>query len=91
LNAPQPEPVVIEAIAAFMQRVAQVDITCVPAARPDISMSRQRLHQIAATQPKPVHTKPGRRHEKTSWLHQETPVIHMALGWAWGKFGPMPG
>ncbi len=28
LNAPQPEPVVIEAIAAFMQRVAQVDITC---------------------------------------------------------------
>jgi hypothetical protein len=71
--------------------VAQVDISCVPAARPGISMSRLRLRQIAAMQLKPVHTKPGRHHEKTSWLHQEIPVVHMALGWIRGKFGLMPG
>lgn len=52
-----------------------------------ISMSRRRLRQIAATQNKPVHTKPGRRHEKASWLHQEIPVVYMALGWAKGKLG----
>jgi hypothetical protein len=46
-----------------------------------------RLRQIASTQHKPIHTKPGRRHEKASWLHQEIPVVHMALGWARGKLG----
>ena len=49
LNAPQPEPVVIEAIAAFMQRVVQIDITCCTCCKTG------HFHVTAAIAPKRSH------------------------------------
>jgi hypothetical protein len=57
------------AIAAFMQRVAQVTSLVTPIARSGIFMLQRRLRQIVFAQHKPVNIKPARRHERTSSRH----------------------
>jgi hypothetical protein len=63
-----------------MQRIALLDIYC------GICCKTGHYHVTAAIAPnrshatQPAHTKPGRRHEKASWLHQEISVVYMVLG-----------
>ena len=70
-----------------MRRIALLDISCGICCKTGhfygtAAIAPNRSH---ATQTNPHQT--GRQHEKASWLHQEFPVVHMALGWARVKLG----